>query len=245
MDTIKKILMTKEGRKFYVRDTSKDFHTQYGFVKAKDLKKKSGIVKTNTKQELALFESSFIDSYSRIKRMPQIISLKDIGLIIAETGINKKSRVLDAGSGSGALACFLAGIAKEVVTYEIRDDFRKVVEENIKFLNLKNIKIKKKDIYEGIDDKDLDVIIFDLPEPWQAIDSAKKGLKTGGFLVSYSPSIPQAMDFVNAIRKEDAFMHLRTLELIQRSWEIEDRKVRPKTKGIGHTGFLSFCRRIM
>lgn len=242
---IKKILMCRSGKTFYLKDISKDFHCQFGFVSKKDLKKKDGsIVKTNTNKELILFSPSFIDSYKRIKRGAQIITRKDIGIIITETGTNKNSKVVDAGAGSGALACFLASICKEVTTYELREDFIKIVEKNKESLDLKNLKIKHKDIYKGIDEKNVDLVTLDLPEPWKALDSAKKALKIGGFLVSYSPTIPQIMDFVNAVNKNKNLIHLKTIELIQRKWEIEDRKVRPITTQTVHTGFLSFCRRI-
>ena len=182
--------------------------------------------------------------YKKIKRDAQIIPLKDIGLIIAETGINKSSIVLDAGSGSGALACFLATIAKEVITYEIREDFIEIVKANIEFLGLKNIKSKNIDIYNKIEDKNIDVVILDLPEPWNALDSCSKALKAGGFLVSYSPSVPQVADFVNAIRKNENFVCIKTSEVVEREWEVEERRVRPKSKGIGHSGFLSFARKV-
>lgn len=246
MDKIKKILITKQGKKFYVRDMDKDFHTQYGFVKKEDLKKikDETVLKTNTHKEFAIFSPFFADLYRKIKRDAQIIPLKDVGLIIAETGINKNSKIIDAGSGSGALACFLAHLCKEVVTYEIREDFIEIVKKNIEFLGLKNIKIKNKDVYSGIDEKDIDLVVLDLPEPWKAITNAKKALKVGGFLVSYSPSIPQTMDFVNEIHKNTNFVHVNTSEIIEREWEVEERKVRPKSRGIGHSGFISFCRRI-
>jgi tRNA (adenine57-N1/adenine58-N1)-methyltransferase catalytic subunit len=237
--------MSKEGKTFYLKDISTDFHCQFGLVKAKDLKKKDGsIVKTNTKKELIMFTPSFIDSYKRIKRGAQIITRKDAAMIVAETGINKESKVVDSGAGSGALACFLANICKEVTTYELREDFTKIVKKNKEFLELKNLKVKNKDFYKGIDEKNIDLVTLDLPEPWNAIPSAKKALKVGGFLVSYSPTIPQVMDFVSAIKKEKGFMHEKTIELILREWEIQDRKVRPKTTQTVHTGFLSFVRKI-
>ncbi len=242
---IKKILTSKEGNTFYLKDTSTDFHCQFGLVKAKDLKKKDGsVIKTNTKKELILFTPSFIDSYKRIKRGAQIITRKDAAMIVAETGVNKESKVVDSGAGSGALACFLANICKEVTTYELRADFTKIVEKNKEFLELKNLKIKNKDVYKGIDEKNIDLVTLDLPEPWDAIPSVKKALKVGGFLVSYSPTIPQVMEFVSAIKKEKCFMHEKTIELILREWEIQDRKVRPKTTQTVHTGFLSFVRKV-
>jgi len=241
---IKKILITKQGKKFYVKDLNQDVHTQFGFVKSEDLKKSNTLVKTNTDKELHLIGPSFIDLYKKIKRGAQIIPLKDIGLIISETGIGKESRILDAGAGSGALACFIANIAKEVVTYEIREDFAEIVESNIKFLGLKNIKLKRKDIYNEIEEKNIDVAILDLPEPWKALESCEKALNSGGFVVSYSPSVPQMMDFTNEIKKSNNFVYLKSVEIIEREWEVEERKVRPKSRGIGHSGFLSFARKV-
>ena len=245
MDSIKKILITRQGKKFYAKDLNEDLHTQYGFIKKDDLKKArdGDLLKSNTDKEFLVFSPSFIDLYRKIKRDAQIIPLKDIGLIIAETGINKESRVLDAGSGSGALACFLASIAKEVITYDITEDFIEIVKSNVDFLKLKNLKIKNKNIYDEIDDKNFDVVILDLPEPWNALDNCSKALKIAGFLVSYSPSVPQVADFVNALRKKESFIYIKTVEITEREWEVEERRVRPKSKGIGHSGFLSFARK--
>jgi len=246
MTLIKKVLITKLGKKFYLKDINQDLHTQYGFIKKEDFgkAKEGSLLKSNTGKDFFIFNPYFIDLYRKIKRDAQIIPLKDIGLIITETGINKKTKVLDAGSGSGALACFLASIAKEVVTYEIREDFIEVVKSNIEFLGLKNIKIKNKNIYNEIDDKNIDVITLDVPEPWNAIESCSKALKPGGFLVSYSPSVPQVIDFVNAARKNENFVYLKTVEVIEREWEVEERRVRPKSTAIGHSGFLSFARKV-
>src|SRR3989338_8577140 len=225
MSQIKKILITKQVRKFYARDLSQDLHTQYGFIKKEDLKraKEGDLLKSNTNREFYIFTPQFIDLYKKIRRDAQIIPLKDIGFIIAETGINRSSKVLDAGSGSGALACFLAATAKEVITYEIREDFIEIVKSNIEFLGLRNIKIKNNDIYNEVDDKNIDVAVLDVPEPWKALESCSKALKPGGFLASYSPSVPQVADFVNDVRKNESFVYLKTAEIIEREWEVEER----------------------
>jgi tRNA (adenine57-N1/adenine58-N1)-methyltransferase len=243
MAAIKRVLTTAEGRHFYVRDGEKECHTQYGVVK--DIKATDGSkVESNTGKEFFIFSPFYADLYRRIKRGAQIIPLKDIGLIVAETGIGKDSIIVDAGAGSGALACFLAHIAKEVITYEIREDFMDMVKKNIAFLELKNITIKNKNIYEGIDEKDVDVVTLDVPEPWKAIDATADALRPGGFLVAYCPTIPQTADFVNAIHDTPRFAHLKTMEVIEREWEVSGRKVRPKSAAIGHSGMLSFCRKL-
>ena len=63
-------------------------------------------------------------------------------------------------------------------------------------------------------------------------------------MVSYSPTIPQVMDFVNESKKRDELVYLKTKEVIEREWEINERKVRPMSQQIGHSGFLSFVRKV-
>jgi len=258
---VKKVLARKEKKQFiedisrevriakkriyHVDDLTKDYHAKEGIILKKDLNNKDGsTVKTSQNKEFAVFSPSFIDSYKQIKRAAQIITLKDAGIIIAETGINKESRALDAGAGSGALCCFLANYAKTVYAYELRDDFIEVVKENIKNLEIKNVKIIKKDIYKGISEKNINLITLDLPEPWNVIKHAEKALKIGGFLVSYSTSVPQTADFVNSIRNNEKFIFIKTIELIEREWKIDGRRIRPKSEGLGYTGFITFTRRI-
>ena len=239
-----RILLAKNSKKFFVKDISADFHCQFGFVTSADLKKKPGsTVKTNKGVELKIIEPSFIDLYARIKRGPQIVAPKDIASIIVETGIGKESVVVDAGGGSGALCFYLAHICKKVTTYELREDFTKILEANKKFLGLKNITIKNKDVCDGIAEKAVDIITLDLSEPWKAIIEAEKALKPGGFLVSYSPTIPQVADFIQALNKTE-FIHIKTKEILERLWECEERKIRPFTHMLAHTGFLTFCRRL-
>src|SRR3989344_2701276 len=99
---IKKLLIAETGEKFFVKDLKQDFHCQFGYVKASNLKKaKPGSkVKTNTGVELCILNPSFIDIYKKISRGPQIIIPKDIGAIITEIGIGKSSTILDAGGGT-------------------------------------------------------------------------------------------------------------------------------------------------
>lgn len=244
MQQIKKILIYNDGQVFYVKDTSKDYHTQYGLVPAKDLEKPDGsIVKTNTGHELALLSPRFVDCFAKITRGAQIITRKDVGAIIAETGLDKEWVVVDCGAGSGGLACSLAKAAKKVISYDLRKDHLELVEKNMQFLGLDNYELKNIDVYEKIEEKDVDLITIDVPEPWKVLENASKALKPGGFLVSYSPSVTQSM---NAVLKaeEFGFIHIKTIELIERAWDIRERVCHPKYKELNHTGFLSFFRKI-
>ena len=121
-------------------------HTQDGIFDLNELKRKNfgGKIKTHLKKEFSIVKPSIADILEKkVKRLPQIIMPKDIGLILAYTGISQGSLVVDAGTGSGFLAIFLANYIKpgKVVTYEIDKKFAKVAKENIKISGLKNIKL--------------------------------------------------------------------------------------------------------
>lgn len=236
---IKTVLL--RGNKVYYWSGG-DLHTDQGIIKEAQLKKKPSKVRSNKGKYFTIFDANFIDQLTQIRRGPAIMINKDIGMILANTGIDKNSKVLDAGSGCGILTIFLARFVKKVYSYEIRDDFFKVAKRNIALFKLNNITIKNKDVYKKIDEKNLDLITFDLPEPWKALDNAYNALKSGAFLVCFLPTIVQVQKLIE--KTEEKFIHVKTVELLEREWHVEGNKVRPKSEMIAHTGFLVFLRKI-
>ncbi len=230
-----KLIITKEGRTYLKEENNLSLNE--GNIK----KVKPGKNKTHSGKTIYAVNPGFSDLIKKIKRGPAIIVKKDIGLIITETGINKNSIVLDAGSGSGYLSAYLANICKKVISYEKRKEFFKIASNNFKFLNLKNIEIKNKDIYQGISEKNLDLITLDLMEPWKVLKYASKSLKLGGYLVCYLPTINQLEQLIRNVK--EPLMLIKTTELIERKW-ITDSRLRPDSKIIGHTGFLVFIRKV-
>ena len=234
---IKKIL-TRENRTYFW--SSGDLNTEFGLIKEKDIKKSKDRVFSNSKNEFKVFDASFTDKISKIKRGPAVILPKDVGLIITSTGINKNSKVLDAGTGSGVLSSYLSNFCKTVYSYEINREFYELAKKNFSDLNIKNIILKNKSV-KDIAEKDLDLIALDLPNPEIALESAYKSLKTGAFLVVYLPNITQVMDIV---KKASEFKLIKVVELIEREWHVESQRVRPHSLMIGHTAFLIFFRKI-
>ena len=88
------------------------------------------------------------------------------------------------------------------------------------------------------------MLILDLPDPYLVVKHAMKVLTSGGWFISYSPHVTQVVDFCKEVEKQEDLFIVKTIELIEREWDIEDRKARPKTQGIGHSGFLTFVRKI-
>ena len=239
-ETGRKIVLNKLEK--YYAEEDKDLHFSGGSLKKNNLNKGGRV--SSGKDEFAVIESTFLDDYKRIKRGAQIITLKDIGPIIAHTGMNSKSIVIDAGSGSGGLACYLGMVADKVDSYDVKEENLDIAKTNSKKLGLKNVKFELKNIYDDFlyEEDNYDIFTLDVPEPWKAVNTAKKVLKIGGYLVAYIPNIGQVQEFVLSLDKE--FIVERTLEVIEREWSITQKITRPVTKDFGHTAFLVFVRKI-
>lgn len=247
VEGIKKPVKVRSQQIYFVKDESKDFSTSLGTVEKKDLNAEDGctVFTKNSKKPFTIFSAKFIDRFKNLERLPQAVPLKDIGLILAETGINSESTALDAGVGSGLLTCSLANICRYVVGYDINENYLKIAEKNARFLGLKNIGLKNKDIYaEKSDEENLDLVSLDLPEPWKAVKNVQDSLKIGGFIVGYSPTIPQVSEFVKEIKQNEHFLYIKTVEIIERLWKVEDKAIRPQSAPITHSGFITFARKI-
>ncbi|MBS3145670.1 methyltransferase [Candidatus Woesearchaeota archaeon] len=234
---IKKILIDKKENKYYWKEG--DFHSSLGKIGEKDII--SGNIKSHLGKEFICFNASFADNVLNMGKGPAIMLPKDIGFIISYSGINEKSRIVEAGAGSGVLTAFLSNISHDVYSYEKNESNYNLARKNLDELGIKT-NLKNKDITEGIDEKDIDLIMLDLPNPWEVLKHAEKSLKSGGFLISYLPAITQVQKLVDS--KGDNFFFDKAIELIEREWYVEGQKVRPKSRMIGHTGFLVIFRKI-
>ena len=176
-----------------------------------------------------------------MKRGPQVILPKDIGMIIAYSCVSKDSVCVDAGTGSGWLALSLARICKHVYSYEVREDFLKIAEKNRQILSLDNITFKNKDITKGISEREVDLVTLDLPSSERALRHAKKALKKDGVVVGYLPHTEQTSRFVAKLNAL-GFTDIHAIEVIVRDMLVREEGTRPSTKGIWHTAYLVFAR---
>ena len=184
------------------------------------------------------------DILNELERLPQVITPKDSSLILAYTGIPTDAKIVDAGSGSGFLAIFLSWYCPKgkVVTYEKRGEFAGVVQKNIEKTGLKNIEVKNKDILDGIDEDNLDLITLDMKDCEKVIPEAYKKLNNDGWLVVYSPHIEQVTKVLEEMKKS-GFKDCNCFENIIREWQSNYGFTRPKSQGLMHTGWLSFGRK--
>lgn len=234
------LLIDEKGRKYLVKGDN-DVHTNYGVIKAEQIAEENvgKEIESHQGHKYVLIKPGILDYMEKAKRGPQAVTPKDCAVIVSYTGIRSGSKVVEAGVGSGVLSMFLANIIApaKLTGYEVREDFAKIAQGNFERFGVTNAEIKMKDIYEGIDEKEVDLLSLDLPEPWKVSQHAKKALNVGGYVTSYSPSIEQNKKFVDSL--DDSFTH-QTLETIQRDWDMK--VVRPFSRMIAHTGFITVAR---
>lgn len=184
------------------------------------------------------------DVVLKMRRSAQVIYPKDLGAILIAADIFPGAKVLEAGVGSGALSMTLLRGGADVVGYELREDFAASAWRNVTDHLGEEVsyRIEQRDVYEGIDEMDLDRIVLDLPEPWRVLKHVEKALRPGGILLCYLPSISQTAE-LRAKLDEAAYLCPETIEVLHRSWHIEGRSVRPDHRMVAHTGFITTARK--
>jgi len=225
------------------------FHTQSGFVEHSDVIGVSDgtTVQSSRGQRFVVLRPPLADFVFKMPRGAQVIYPKDLGPIMVLADIGPGDRVLESGVGSGALSMMLLRAGADVVGYEIRDDFAERAVANVhRFLGdavEDRYRIEIRNTYDGIDERELDRVVLDLPEPWTVVPHATESLRPGGIIVAYTPSVTQVVAFREAVAG-GPYTGLETIEVLHRSWHVEPPSVRPDHRMVAHTGFLTVARRL-
>jgi len=234
----------KKRRHLVVLAAGGQFHTHAGIVNHDDLigHPDGTTVRTTRGARLVAVRPTLSEYVLEMPRGAQVIYPKDIGPILVLADVFPGARILESGVGSGALTTALLraiGPTGHVIGYEIRDDFAQRALRNVHGFLGEDVPldVQVRDVYEGIDEQNLDRIVLDLPEPWRVVKHALDALRPGGILLAYLPTILQ----VGRLREELAnapFGMVETLEVLQRGWHVEGQSIRPDHRMVAHTGFL-------
>jgi tRNA (adenine57-N1/adenine58-N1)-methyltransferase len=205
---------------------------------------------TSKGKELFVFRPNLVDFTMNMPRKSGIIYPKDTAYILMWADVRPGSRVVAGGVGSGALLLALIrqiGPSGFVWGYDVRQDMLDFATKNLRNFagEAENFQLVLGDVYENIDERQVDSVILDVPEPWQAVEQAAAAMRPGGVIVAYVPTIRQAESFTAALRSSNLFELVETVEILVRGWHIRNRSVRPNHRMVGHTGFLTIGRRII
>jgi tRNA (adenine57-N1/adenine58-N1)-methyltransferase catalytic subunit len=241
-------LVDSRGRHYLITlQVNGEFHTHAGFFKHEALvdRPEGTVMKLERAMTYTALHPTLEDFVLKMPRGAQVIYPKDIGPILVLADIFPGARVLESGVGSGALSSAMLRAGATIVGYELREDFANRAKNNVAaFLGdeaLEKYHVELRDCYEGIDARDIDRVVLDLPEPWRVVGPATEALNLGGIFLAYTPSVMQVSQLREALDAPGWILQ-RTLEVLNRTWHVEGQAVRPDHRMVAHTGFLTIAR---
>ena len=241
------LLMDRKERRYLVTlESGKIFHSHLGQLPHNDLIDNTvgGWYKTDRGHVLLAIRPSLADYVVEMPRGPQIIYPKDLGTIITLADIFPGATVIEAGLGSGSLTTALlraVGNTGQVISYDVNESTINKALNNIQRVvpDTSNLTIKIGDIYEEISETQVDRIVLDVPEPWQAVKNVGDSLVMGGRFLSFLPTVLQVHELNGQLREDGRFQMISTIETLLRSWHVSERSVRPDHRMVAHSGFLT------
>ncbi len=242
-------VILKSGRNLYlVRDFRGELHTHKGIINLEELKSKNfgDSIRTHLGVEFKILPFKASDFFKLFKKKATPVMPKDIGVIIANTGLQPDSLIFDAGTGSGITAAYFAYFNKfgEVVTVEKRWDFAKIARENFKIAGLKNIHLivgNAVEISDGFK-KEFDLVFLDMKDDVKMIPKAYEILRHNGFIAVYNPYIEKTKAAYEEMLKA-GFRDVEGFEVVKINLEFRRVGTRPFVD-IFHTGYIVMGRKI-
>ncbi len=245
------LLYINPKRTYMVKvEKGKSFHTHKGFIQLDSLvgAEYGTRVKSNTGVEFVALQPILPDYIFKSQRKTQITYPKDVALIVMFSGIGPGSRVVESGTGTGALTTALAHYIQpsgHVYSYEYREEFVETARKNLQRGGLLDfVELKNKDVTLGIDETMVDAVVLDLATPWLVVPCAYSALKGSGTIVSFSPTIDQVVKTVEAL-EENSFVSMETIECMMRGMQTDRGKTRPETLMTAHTGYITYARKAL
>lgn len=174
----------------------------------------------------------------------QTIKTHDASYMIFNAGIRAGSHVMESGVGNGLFtahllwAVTLSGSVKSIDTSEKALELCKSNLRNL--YSLENWSSEVGDIreYHGADV--FDSVFLDIPDPWNAVSTVKKNIRSGGSLVIYSPNFNQIEKAVLEMNRNDFYV-FETTEILKRNIIVREGSTRPDHRMLGHTAFIAFA----
>ena len=200
-------------------------------------------------EEFRVFRPGYAEAIPLLERPAEPIFAKDAGLILMRGDLRPGQTAIEIGVGCGALSMALLralGPTGRLVTYEIRPDFAEEARRNVALYEGETPwwEIKLRDASSGLDEKDVDRIVIDVPDVVSVLPAAVEALRDGGILVAYNPTVLQVKEVHDAVVANPALAFAETYEVLERRWHIEGQSVRPDHRMVAHTGFITVMRRL-
>lgn len=245
------VLLFHTPRKKWLTKVAQDkkFHTHLGIIDVSSIigMEYGSAIRTTEGKLIFLMEPTIHDFIMKSERKTQIVYPKDLGYIVARTGLKNGSKVLEVGTGSGALATFMASIVKpegHIYSFDVNSEFMEMAKRNLEKAGMaKYVTMHQHDPHLGVDIRNVDVATVDLGDPWTVVDQVHDALKGGGAFVAICPTMNQ-IERTAAQLKKSGYADIDCVELMIRNIEAREGMTRPSMRMIGHTTYLVFARKV-
>jgi len=240
------------SKKWLMKVSKKEqFHSHIGVIKHSDAigKQFGSRLVTNKDKYVYALPPNIHDYIMKMQHGTQIVYPKDLGYIAARTGLQSGQKVVEIGTGSGSLTTFLASIVNpkgHVYTFDVEPKFMKIAKKNIEKAGMEEfVTMKKFDIKKAKRNPvtNVDLAIIDLGDPWTVIPQVRKMLKGGGTVMAICPTMNQLEKLAAAFVKNE-FSDIESTEHILRHIDAREGKTRHSFRGVGHTTYLAFARKV-
>jgi tRNA (adenine57-N1/adenine58-N1)-methyltransferase len=244
------LLLSPKGKRHYVTLRAGDrFHTDKGAIEHGALigQPFGHAVRSHLGQRFVMLRPSLFDELMNLKRVSQIIYPKELGLILLKLDVRCGSRIIEAGTGSGALTMALAnGVMPHghVYSYEVRGDMIRAAQRNLTQVGLLDyVSFAERDIADGFEQTEVDALFLDVREPWLYLPQVCQALSDGGFFGALVPTTNQVAALLYELERYP-FFDPEVLEVLLREYKAVPARLRPNDVMVGHTGYLVFARKV-
>ncbi len=242
------LFQAETGKRAILRlEPDRDYQTHKGIVYYNDV---IGLpwgsrINTHLGMEFTVLQPTLRDLLLHIRRQSQIIFPKDIGYILLRLSAGPGKRILEIGTGSGALTTALAwmvGDDGQVVSYDRREDMQEFARKNLTRVGLQQrVKLVLRDVGEGIEAEGFEAVFVDVPAPETLLPQIGRGLNSGAVLGAILPTINQVDRLLEAA-PQAGFEMPEVVEIFMRSYKTTPGRLRPLDRMVAHTGYLIFFR---
>jgi tRNA (adenine57-N1/adenine58-N1)-methyltransferase len=238
------ILIVHDGNRYLKKlEPKKNFHSKRGTL---DFSSLVGLPYGIRQGQYEIFEPTVEDLIMYgLRRETQIVYPKDACYICFKLSLKHGDRVIEVGTGSGALTVLFSravGSAGMVVSLEKEERHYKNARKNMeRFTDMCNVDLRLADIsqHEGAG---FDAAFIDVREPWTVMEKVWASLKASGSLGIIVPTTNQVSEALRAL--QPLFGDLEVLEILLRKYKTVADRLRPDDRMVAHTGYLIFGRKV-
>jgi tRNA (adenine57-N1/adenine58-N1)-methyltransferase len=180
-----------------------------------------------------------------LRRQSQIVFPKELGYILLRLSVASGARVIEAGTGSGALTLALAwavGPEGHVYSYDRRADMQALARRNLESVGLeRRVTFHERAIEDGFLESGADALFLDLPDPHLVLPQVRAALRGGSPFGAVLPTTNQVATLLSALEANE-FAFVEVCEILLRFYKTVPQRLRPLDRMVAHTAYLIFAR---